>query len=433
LQEAIIYSMKKLKFIITGLFVLLLHFGGSIDINASYQDDTLAYYPVQGKIVDINTNNPIIFANIYVAGTNIGTVSNSDGNFIIKIPLFIEDKTLVISSIGYKNTQISFDHLTSENNLIQLEPNPIPIEEVTIINRDARELLNEALRLVPQNYSNKPVMVTAFYRETIKQNRNYVAVSEAILDGYKSSYTNLVDIDRIKIFKGRKSSDVKKMDTVLVKLQGGPQTTFLLDIVKNPLDLLDKDAFGYYKYQMGGIVNIDDRQAYVVEFDQLEHIDFPLYSGKLYIDVNDLAFVGADFRISPSKLDNAAPYLIRKKPAGMRIDILNASYLVSYRFNDGKWYLNHSRTELILSTRWQKKFFKSTFTAMSEMAITDIDPEEVSKFKYREISHRGDIFVEQVGDFEDPDFWGEYNIIQPEESIQTAIDRIGRKLKRRDR
>jgi len=425
--------MKKLKYSITWVLVLLLHFGGLNNIAASFQDDTLAYYSVQGKVVDISTNRPIIFANVYLEGTNIGTVSNADGDFLVKIPLFIENKTLIISSIGYKNIQLSFDQLVSEDNLIKLETNPIPIEEVTIINKDARELLREALHRVPQNYSNKPVMVTAFYRETIKQNRNYVAVSEAILDGYKSSYTNIAETDRVKIFKGRKSTDVRKMDTVMLKLQGGPRTTFLLDIVKNPIDLFEEEVLEYYTYQMGGIVNIDDRQAYVVVFDQLQHINFPLYSGKIYIDVNDLAIVGAEFRISPAKLDEATPYLIRKKPAGMKIDILNATYLVSYRFNDGKWHLYHTRTELILSTRWKKKLFKSTFTAMSEMAITDIDPEDITKYKYRETTRRSDIFIEQVSDFEDPDFWGEYNIIQPEESIQTAINRIGRKLKRRDR
>lgn len=425
--------MNRLKLSITGFLILFLQAGGYGIISANLQEDTLSYHPVQGKIVDIRTGNPIIFANIYLAGTNIGTVSNSEGEFIIKIPLFIENKILIISSIGYKNKELSFDQFDPENNLIQLEPKPIPIEEVTIINRDARELLKAALLKIPQNYSNIPVMVTSFYRETIRQNRNYVAVSEAVLDGYKAAYTNFAGVDRVKIFKGRKSTDVKKMDTILFKLQGGPQTMFLLDIVKHPLELFEEETMDYYIYHMGGVVNIDDKQAYVIEFDQLHDINFPMYSGKLYINVNDLAFAGADFRISPKKLDNAVQYLVRKKPIGMRIDLINASYLVNYRFSREKWYLNYARTELIMAVRWKKKLFKSTYTAMSEMAVTDIDPENVKKFKFRESTGRDDIFIEQVGDFEDPDFWGEYNIIQPEESIQTAIDRIGRKLKRKNR
>ncbi|KKK63630.1 hypothetical protein LCGC14_2992340 [marine sediment metagenome] len=67
------------------------------------------------------------------------------------------------------------------------------------------------------------------------------------------------------------------------------------------------------------------------------------------------------------------------------------------------------------------------------MAVTDIDPENIIKFKYRDSYRRDDIFIETIDDFEDPDFWGEYNIIQPEESIQSAIERIGRKMKRQNR
>lgn len=67
------------------------------------------------------------------------------------------------------------------------------------------------------------------------------------------------------------------------------------------------------------------------------------------------------------------------------------------------------------------------------MAVTDIDPENIIKFKYRESYHRDDIFIEAIDDFDDPNFWGEYNIIQPEESIQSAIERIGRKMKRQNR
>lgn len=427
--------MKTFRCAFAGILFLTLTCGRFGEIIASPQQDTLAYYTIQGKIMDERTRNPIIFANVYLAGTNIGTVSNSEGEFLLKIPLFTENRTIVISSIGYKNYEISFERFEPEPNRIEIElaPSPIPIEAVTIINRDASELVNAALRKIPENYSNLPVMVTSFYRETIKQNRNYVAVSEAVLDGYKASYTNMGGVDRVKIFKGRKSTDVKRMDTVLFKLQGGPQTMFMLDIVKNPRELFEEEVMGYYIYQMGGIVNIDDRQAYVVEFDQLEHIDFPLYSGKIYIDKEDLAFAGAEFRISPVKLDAAAQYLVRKKPVGMRIDLISANYLVNYRLIEGTWYLNHVRTELIMAVRWKRKLFRSTYITVSEMAVTDIDPENVVRYKFRESTRRGDIFIEQVRDFEDPDFWGEYNIIQPEESIQTAIERMGRKLRRRNR
>lgn len=408
-----------------------LHAGSSPPI-AAYQDST-EYHSYQGRVVDIQTGKPVIFASVFLVGTNIGTVSNSEGEFLIKIPMFLEDKAIGFSSIGYKNIEIPVGQLNPEENLVELEPNPIPIEEVTIINQDARDLLNMALGSIPKNYSNDPVMMTSFYRETIKQNRNYVSVSEAVLDAYKASYTNISDLDRVKIFKGRKSQDVKKMDTILFKLQGGPQTMFQLDVVKNPAELFDNEIMNYYIYQMGGIINIDDRQAYVITFEQMEYVDVPLYAGKIYIGVNDYAIVGAEFKIHEKNLESASQYLIRKKPVGMRIDVDNANYLVNYRLIDGTWHLNYVRTELMFTVRWKKKLFRSRFTTMTELAVTDIDTRNITRYRFRETTKMSDIFAEQVSNFEDPDFWGEYNIIQPEESIQSAIERIERKLQRRNR
>jgi hypothetical protein len=413
--------------------IMITHLDAGNWHSAPALQDSTQYQSFQGKIVETGTGNPVIFASVYLVGTNIGTVSNSEGYFLIKVPMFLENKIIGFSSIGYKNVEIPVEWLNPEGTRIELEPNPIPIEEVTIINKDARELLIMALQSISRNYSTDPVMMTSFYREAIKQNRSFVSVSEAVLDGYKSSYTSLADLDRVKIFKGRKSQDVKKMDTVLFKLQGGPQTMFMLDIVKNPGELFDNEAMTYYTYQMGGIINIDDEQAYVITFDQLDFVNFPLYSGKVYISIEELAIVGIEFQISEKKRDMATQYLIRKKPAGMRIKLDNASYLVNYRLINGKWHLYYVRTELMFSVRWSKKLFRSRYTTLSEMAVTDIDTENITKYKFRETTKRSDIFAEQVGNFEDPDFWGDYNIIQPEESIQTAIERIGRKLRRRER
>jgi hypothetical protein len=117
----------------------------------------------------------------------------------------------------------------------------------------------------------------------------------------------------------------------------------------------------------------------------------------------------------------------------MNVDVNNANYLVSYRLVSDTWHLNYVRTELMFTVRWKKKLFRSRYTTMTEMAVTDIDPDNITKYRFRETTKRGDIFAEEVSDFEDPDFWGEYNIIQPEESIQSAIQRIGRRLERRNR
>jgi hypothetical protein len=292
------------------------------------------------------------------------------------------------------------------------------------------QLIRDARGKIPENYGDSPAMLTAFYRETIRQNRTYIAISEAVFDVYKAPYSRFIDNDRIRIYKGRKSQDVSKMDTILFRLQGGPYYLFALDLVKNPEELLSEENMNFYNYYYSGLETVEDRDAYVVEFDQKTGVSMALYKGKIYIDVNTLAISGVDFELSQQGINFAPETMIKKKPVGMKIEVPEATYVVKYRIIDGRWFMNYARTEAKFRCRWNRKLFRSTFTTVSEMAITDIDLENIEKFKVRDASKPTDVFSDQVSDFEDPGFWGEYNIIRPEESIEVATQRLNKKIQR---
>jgi hypothetical protein len=390
------------------------------------------YKVYTGKVIDALSKKPVVFANVYLVKSSIGTVTNSDGEFVLKVPIGELNQSVGISFIGYNNVEIKLSDFSSEENVIKLEPSAVPIKEVVIRTSDPTELLRMAMRRIDENYKIAPEMLIAFYRETIKQNRNYVAVSEAVLDVYKAPYNNDFDMDRVKIFKGRKSQDVKKMDTLIFKLQGGPRTSFLLDIVKNPGALLSSDFMEYYEFQFAGFVTIDGRDNYVIEFDQKDNVNYPLYKGKIYLDTKNLAFSRLDFELSEKGIDLADNELVRKKPIDLKVNVTGAHYMINYRVLNDKWYLNHVRSELTFDCKWDKKLFKSTYVTALEMAVTDRENDLVDKFRLRESAKMSDVFADQVKNFSDGDFWGEYNYIKPDESIESAIAKLSRKLKRKE-
>lgn len=422
--------VSNFKMAICTVFILLIvQFGVSAEeLNNSPQEDTVKYLKFSGKVIDKETQKAIPFASIFKKGTSIGTVSNLDGEFELKIQGTSKEGSIGVSYIGYKSYISPITSLKENGNIVRLEPSPIPLKEVVIRTKDPLDLINGAVKNIPENYSTDPFMLTSFYRESIKQNRNYVSVSEGILDVYKSSYNNDVDIDRIKVFKGRKSMDVKKMDTVIVKLQGGPTTSFLLDIVKNPSALLEKDFMKFYTYEFGGLIEINDRQTYVISFEQRDNVEYPLYSGKLYLDAENLAFAAMEFRLSEKGIDRAVSAMVKKRPATMKIDITGSNYLISYREMDGKWYFNYVRSELMFKCRWKKKLFRSNYNIAMEMAITDRDMQNVDKYKIKETIKKSEIFAENAEYFVDGDFWGSYNTILPDESIEAAISKLSKKL-----
>jgi hypothetical protein len=388
---------------------------------------------VSGKVIDQTTKSPVIFASVYKTGSSVGTVTNSDGEFILKIQGKSTEGSITVSYIGFKSKTLSISSLRNEENTITLERYAVAIDEVIVKSIDPLDLLKTAISKIKDNYIHTPEMQTGFYRETIKQNKSYVSISEAILDIYNSGYRESFDYDRIKIYKGRKSKDVKRMDTVMVKFQGGPRSAMYLDIVKNAGYILDPEYFDKYFYKLTGVVSIDNHDNYVVEFDQKFMTDYPLYQGKIYIDKETKAITSIDFRISDLGLPVAAQELVKKKPVTMKMDVLSGNYLVKYREIDGKWVLNYVRSEVVFKSKWDKKLFKSTITAMFEMAITDRDPQNIEKYANKETVKYSDILADQVSAFEDENFWGEYNTIKPDESIQVAIEKLNKKLKRNNR
>lgn len=425
--------MKQLIITSTIIFlsVFALHAASNEKGETIARDTTNNYIEISGKVIDSETNKPIVFATVFLTGTSVATVTNTDGEFIIKVPVNKQSGSVSFTHLGYENISVQISQLISNTTEIKLKTVNLPIDEVVVRSIDPVGLLLTALEKVHENYSINPEMQTSFYRETIKQNRKYVSVSEAVLDIYKAPYKTTFDFDRMKIYKGRKSRDVKKMDTIIVKLQGGPRTSLMLDVVKNPGDILNRESFEYYDFELNGITTIDNRETYVIHFDQKDGLKYPLFQGNIYIDTESNAFAGLDFSLSEKGLPYASKFLVKKKPIDMKIDVLSGHYLVRYRKDGNNWYLNYVRSELDFDSKWKKKLFKSDIHIMLEMAVTDRDKENIIKFTGKEIAKYNDIFVEQVETFEDDNFWGDYNTIKPDESIEVAIEKLNKKLKRR--
>jgi hypothetical protein len=401
--------------------------GSAWNRERSAQDTTIKVFT--GKVIDHSTRKPVVFANVYLIGSSLGTVTNADGEFILKVPTTELNRKVGFSNLGYKNLIISLSDLKDRENTIRLELAATPLEQVVIRSDDPLDLLRMAYRRIPENYNTDAEMQVGFYRETVKQNRSYVAVAEAVLDVYKSPYTSIMDYDRVKIFKGRKSEDVKKMDTLMFKLQGGPRTSFLLDVVKNPGEILSEEYFDKYDFKFAGYASIDGRDNYVIEFDQKLDVDIALYKGTVYLDTKNMAISRIDFAFSDKALDIADNELVRKKPMDLKIDVLGADYSINYRVLDEKWYLNHVRSELIFKCDWKKKRFDATYTTALEMAVTDRNTDNINKAKYRDQAKMTDIFADKVNAYKDENFWGEYNYIKPEESIESIINKLNKKLR----
>lgn len=394
--------------------------------------DTINYNVFNGKVVDSQSGRTLPFATIEALGSYAATVTNIDGEFTIKILKDADVSQLKISYIGYQNKIIalsSFDD--QQSNTVELVQSSIQLEQITVRPQDAAELITDVLANIRENYSQQPMMMRGFYRETIERGRNYVSISEAIIDVYKGSYSNEYQVDQVKLFKGRKSADVEKMDTVLFKVQGGPNTTILMDVVKNPYILLSEEYTDIYDFRLSDVITIDDRLHYVISFNQKEYVDDPYYHGRFYVDMDKLAISEAEFELNVENQDEAARLFIQRKPMGMSIIPERAAYRAKYTIEENRWYFSYARAEVKFKVNWKKKFFNTTYSTMSELAITDRTYEGIEKFAGKDRFRSNDVLNEKVYIFFDQGFWEGYNVIEPDQSIESAIRRLNRRFLRR--
>jgi hypothetical protein len=377
---------------------------------------------VSGKIIDQTSGKPVPFANICLIGRSIGSVSNMNGEFVIKIPAHLQNDTLGISCIGYR-TFIEPLEKTRNQKIFELQTEYIPIQEVIIRKTEPLYLIKSALKKIPDNYNINPSILTSFYRETIEHGSKYLSITESVLQTYKSGYNVNSENDMIKVLKGRKSQNLDSRDSLLIKLKAGLNTTILLDIIKNPADFLQEEYFGYYDYQLSDIISDNNHETYVISFRQKENVNEPLYYGKIYIDVISLAIKNLEFSLDKNGIEKTSDRFVIKKPRWLIVKPVEANYRVSYREFGHKYYLNLIRCETGFKIRQRKQLFNSLYDSKIEMVVTDIDTSDVKRFRYRDIARPETIFTDLIN--EKPEiFWENYNYIKPEEPLEEAMDKI---------
>ena len=390
------------------------------------REEVDGYFTVTGVVRNKDDRKKLENVNVSVPGTNIGTVTNSDGIFSLKIKDAEIVRGLEVSHIGYLNTQISLKENKDLSTLtVWMMPAPNLLSEIVIFGNNARGIVEEAIRKIPVNYSPNENMLTTFYRETVQKRRRYISVSEAVIDVYKTAYNDRVPVrDKVQLQKGRRLLSQKTSDTLAVKVVGGPSLAIYLDVVKNQDALLNMGDLDYYEFHIEEPVNFDNRMQYVISFRPKVNLMYALFYGKLYIDFEKLAFTRAEFSLDMKNKTKAVEAILHKKPLGLQFKPQEVSYLVTYKEQNGKTYLNYIWNTIRFKCDWKKRLFSSGYTVYSEMVVTDRQEDNFTVISNKTAFKEKQVFYDLVDEYWNEDFWKEYNIIEPTESLEHAVNKL---------
>lgn len=381
------------------------------------------YGSIKGVVIDKTTNQSLPFATIIIDNSNIATISNSEGVFSLKFPDNVKDNSLFISFIGYEKFETKLSNLDKENNKIYLSPISINLSEVPVFPSDARQLMSSVLQRQKINYEPEDKTYRAFYRESIRKNRRYVSLTEAVINANTPGYSSFKN-DKVSLIIGRKSTNYEKLDTLTFKLQGGPLSALMLDVLRSPYLIFDEKELNDYDFRISSIEREDEKLIYVIGFKPKQKDSNNLMSGYYFVDMATLAVLSVDFEMDVSDKNEAARLFIKKKPLMAKVYPTSATYKVNYKNINDVWTLSYVKANVNFKINWKRKLFNSNYYTTIEMVVTDKIINEPITSKTSDKLKMNVIMEEAVDGFLDDNFWGDYNIIEPDQPIEEAIKRI---------
>jgi len=172
---------------------------------------------IRGKVIDSKTSEPVPYATVRLKNSQIGVISNAEGDFrILNNPKFQSD-SLIVSCIGFHRLSVAFSVLkTSGMNNLKLVPNIYVLNEVRVTARKRRLnpeiIIARALRNIKKNNPAIPFSYVSYYRDYQKDSSNYLNLNEAIIQTLDKGFAYASDSNRYRLLDFSKNMDFLRMN-----------------------------------------------------------------------------------------------------------------------------------------------------------------------------------------------------------------------------
>ena len=200
---------------------------------------------IKGSIKDKATGERLPYVALQVMGTYVGTQSNADGHYVLKVADNRLSDTVVFSLMGYEKLHISISDLQKQRH-VKLTPHNIELKEVTVKDfASPQSLLDEVLRRIPQNYHSTPTVSTFFFRKWSMANDSLYLFYESLTDVYRAGYGNFNKRLIYIGFSGKSNLKSNYKDILKHRLPMF-DTTYLLSVVGSPSTM--RSMMTYYDH-----------------------------------------------------------------------------------------------------------------------------------------------------------------------------------------
>ncbi len=368
---------------------------------------------ITGKVIDQSSREVVPFANIGIKGHAIGTVSNENGEFEFHFPEKHLNDSLFVSCIGYGNYGTAVSEIKDRQAFnIYLTSKEYVLEAVVVRPDDwtAEEIIEKAIKKIPENYITGASLMDGFYREYFKENDKYVAFAEAAVSIYDEAgyeYEKRKAQEAIKINQLRVSDICNEGDYVLyIDINYALRSNLIRNQYfwkkfakrgKLELQTLAMDSISYY----------DDHMVYCLSYKTLSKRKGE-YSGRIFVRTSDFGVVRVEINASnllKGREINGAPQ--------------ESKAVLTYKEYKGKMYLGYINASHDVEYHLAGK--KYTLSFNSELLINDVKTERFKPLMANDRIQEVSIFYQPRYRTYQPAFWKDYNLFASSEANAQII------------
>ena len=366
---------------------------------------------LRGLVLDADTHQTIPNAQVGIAGNKLGTSTNQEGQFALRVPAAYVATELEIALLGYRRYVRPLPPLPGPALRIELQSSPASLGTVAV-SSSVMGIIKEAVARIPRNYPTQPTRLTGFFRESDDNvtSRQYYYLGEALLEVQKAGYQHPRDEGQVKILQMRKVDlrPARPAGAGLVPLNwiAGSFIPHRFDFVHNRPEFIQAAHFKDYQYRLTPQTTFQGRPVYVIAFGPRPGTDRANFAGELYIDELSYAFLGASWHRTPSGI---------RREGVLLFEATERAYRVDYQRYTGRWHLKS-----VWYNTLGQPVGGQVRRHLAEFLTTAIDTAQTQAIAYAERAQYDDIFLHAAAPY-DSAFWHNYTTLLPPTQLRLDL------------
>lgn len=359
---------------------------------------------VTGTVIDGESGEPLPFSAVNIEGSIVGTATNLEGVFSIKVPDHLASSNVVFSHLGYEYDTVRLQNVDLTQEIrVALQPALLELAEVTVRPLSPEEFIKRSVANIPLNYSNT-FQAEAYFRQYGSDKGQLLQFSEGYIQIYSADFLNSASAiqQRLLLFNQekemhnlafRKRKREKKLQKVRKKAEKKNQSVnedslrnsigqIVLDVItpdrlveEDPIrqieSFLDSTQFKAYDFEFSDDMSHEGKEVTIITFSPRKKVEMESsnlkgrITGKLYFERDTYALLGVDYD-SELIIPNALRPLVFL--AGYGVSNPKMKKQVRYAKSEGKWHIRSIQMDLEMKLT-KRYWFKKNESSDIDMEI----------------------------------------------------------------